>query len=96
MTPASGCDLLPLVQAVHAIGADILHIQDAAGTYGFERAIFLLPLLVRATGWRGKIVITVHEYGWWVVTLGIPPQVVEWLKCGQRSQLVDQMGLLTQ
>jgi len=39
-------DLLLLVQAVHRHRADILHIQHAAGTYGFERAIFLLPLLV--------------------------------------------------
>lgn len=88
------------MQAVHAIGADILHIQDAAGTYGFERAIFLLPLLVRATGWRGKIVITVHEYGWWEwLPLGIPPQVVEWLKMwGQRRSWWDQEDgfLLTQ
>jgi len=56
-----------LVQAVHAIGADILHIQDAAGTYGFERAIFLLP-----PRQSGKIVITVHEYGWGVVTPSRP------------------------
>lgn len=58
-------EMLPLVQAVHATGADILHIHHAAGIYGFERAIFLLPLLLRATGWRGKLVTTVHEYGWW-------------------------------
>lgn len=85
-------DLLPLVQAVHATDADILHIQHAAGTYGFKRAIFLLPLLVRATGWRGKIVTTVHEYGWWEwLPLGIPPQVVEWLKMwGQRRSWWDQ------
>jgi len=67
MTPASGCGdwLLTclLVQAVHAIGADILHIQDAAGTYGFEN---ISPAAASESDrWRGKIVITVHEYGWW-------------------------------
>jgi glycosyltransferase involved in cell wall biosynthesis len=74
-------DLKTLARAVHETGADILHIQHAAGTYGFERAIFLLPLLLRATGWRGKIVTTVHEYGWWEwQPKGIPPQLMEWLK----------------
>ena len=85
-------EMLPLVQAVHATGADILHIQHAAGTYGFERAIFLLPLLLRATGWRGKLVTTVHEYGWWEwQPWGIPPQLVEWLKMwGQRRRWWDR------
>lgn len=73
--------LLPLVQALHTHGVDILHIQHAAGTYGFERAIFLLPLLLKATGWRGKIVTTVHEYGWWEwQPPGISPRLLEWLK----------------
>lgn len=85
-------DLLPLVQAVHDSSADILHIQHAAGTYGFERAIFLLPLLLKVTGWRGKIVTTVHEYGWWEwQPKGIPPQLIEWLKMwGQRRNWWDQ------
>ncbi|MBD2777147.1 glycosyltransferase [Iningainema tapete] len=74
-------DLMSLVQAVHGTKADILHIQHAAGTYGFERAIFLLPLLLKATGYRQPIVTTVHEYGWWEwQPKGIPPQVIEWLK----------------
>jgi len=84
------------VQAVHAIGADILHIQDAAGTYGFERAIFLPAAASESDRWRGKIVITVHEYGWWSGYLGIPPQVVEWLKMGAASGWWDLVGLLTQ
>lgn len=65
-------DMLPLVQAVHATNADILHIQYASANYGFERTILLLPLLLRATGWRSPIVTTVHDYklwrqqhGWW-------------------------------
>lgn len=74
-------DLMSLVQAVHATKADILHIQHAAGTYGFERAIFLLPLLLKATGYRKLIVTTVHEYGWWEwQPKAIPPQLIEWLK----------------
>lgn len=85
-------DLITLARAVHATGADILHIQHAAGSYGFERAIFLLPLLLRATGWRGKIVTTVHEYGWWEwQPKGVSPQVVEWLKMwGQRRGWWDR------
>ncbi len=79
-------DFLSLVPAIQATAADILHIQHAAGTYGFERAIFLLPLLLRATGWHQPIVTTVHEYGWWEwQPKGVPPQMVEWLKTwGQR------------
>jgi hypothetical protein len=49
-------DLLPLVRSLQAIDPDILHIQHAAGTYGFERAIFLLPLLLKMVGWRIPIV----------------------------------------
>jgi glycosyltransferase involved in cell wall biosynthesis len=58
-------NLIPLLQAIHATKADILHIQHAAGTYGFDRSIFLLPLLLRLTGWRAPVVTTIHEYGWW-------------------------------
>lgn len=85
-------DLLPLVKAVHNSRADILHIQHAAGTYGFKRAIFLLPLLLRVTRWRGKIVTTVHEYGWWEwQPQGISPQLIEWLKVwGQRRNWWDR------
>ena len=85
-------DILSLVQAIHATGADILHIQHAAGTYGFERAIFLLPLLLRATGWHTPIVTTVHEYGWWEwQPKGVPSQLMEWLKLwGQRRYWWDR------
>jgi len=51
-----------LVQAICTSNIDLLHIQHAAGTYSFERAIFLLPLL-RLRGWHQPIVTTVHEYG---------------------------------
>ncbi|MFQ4144938.1 glycosyltransferase [Chlorogloeopsis sp. ULAP02] len=74
-------DLMSLVQAVNSIDVDILHIQHAAGTYGFERAIFLLPLLLKTTGYSQPIVTTVHEYGWWEwQPKYLAPQFVEWLK----------------
>lgn len=58
-------DLPALVSAVRRSHVDLLHIQHAAGSYSFRRAIFLLPLLLRASGWRPPIVTTIHEYGWW-------------------------------
>lgn len=57
--------LLPLVRAILRLDTDVLHIQHAAGTYQFQRSLFLLPLLLRAYGYRPPIVTTVHEYGWW-------------------------------
>lgn len=57
--------LLPLVQAILTTPTDILHIQHAAGSYRFERPVFLLPLLLRQAGYRRPIVTTAHEYGWW-------------------------------
>lgn len=74
-------DLIPLVQAIRVTPTDILHIHHAAGTYGFKRAIFLLPLLLKMMGWRKPIVTTVHEYGWWEWQPSfIPPRLWEWLK----------------
>lgn len=74
-------ELKVLVQAVHRTKADLLHIQHAAGTYGFQRAIFLLPLLLRWSGWRAPIVTTIHEYGWWEwQPRFMPPRWLEWLK----------------
>lgn len=92
--------MLPLIQAVHASKADILHIQHAAGTYGFDRSIFLLPLLLKFTGCRAPIVTTVHEYGWWEwQPKRIPPRWLEWLKTwGQQRGWWDREDgfLLTQ
>jgi glycosyltransferase involved in cell wall biosynthesis len=80
-------ELMPLVQAIQATPTDILHIQHAAGTYSFERAIFLLPLLLKLMGWRQPIVTTVHEYGWWEWQPSyIPPRFLEWLKTWGQSQ----------
>jgi len=80
-------DLLPLVRSFQAIDTDILHIQHAAGTYGFERAIFLLPLLLRMLGWRIPMVTTVHEYGWWEWQPSfVPPRLLEWLKTWGQSR----------
>ncbi len=93
-------DLVPLVRSLLATPTDILHIQHAAGTYSFERAIFLLPLLLRMLGWRNPIVTTIHEYGWWEWQPSfVPPQLLEWLKnWGQRRSWWDREDgfLLTQ
>jgi glycosyltransferase involved in cell wall biosynthesis len=93
-------ELWPLVRSIHATNADILHIQHAAGTYGFDRSIFLLPLLLRLTRWRSPIVTTVHEYGWWEwQPSGIPKGLLEWLKeWGQTRRWWDREDgfLLTQ
>jgi glycosyltransferase involved in cell wall biosynthesis len=84
--------LFSLVQAIQTIPTDILHIQHAAGTYSFQRPIFLLPILLRALGYRQPIVTTVHEYGWWEwQPKGIPPKLLEWLKqWGQQHQWWDR------
>jgi glycosyltransferase involved in cell wall biosynthesis len=85
-------DLPALVRALHEGEADILHIQHAAGSYGFKRALFLLPLLLRLTGYRRPIVTTVHEYGWWQwEPPGIPPRLLKTLKSwGQRHEWWDE------
>jgi glycosyltransferase involved in cell wall biosynthesis len=62
-------DLPALVRAVRSAerdwGADLLHVQHAGGTYGFRRAVFFLPPLLRAAGVRLPLVTTAHEYAWW-------------------------------
>jgi polysaccharide biosynthesis protein PslF len=92
--------LIPLVRAVQTCGADLLHIQHAAGTYRFERSIFLLPLLLRWSGWRKPIITTVHEYGWWEWHPPLIPKTwLEWLKeWGQQRSWWDREDgfLLTQ
>jgi len=54
---------LPL--ALRRVAPDILHIQHAAGSFDFQRAIFWLIPALRLSGWRRPIVVTLHEYGWW-------------------------------
>jgi glycosyltransferase involved in cell wall biosynthesis len=85
-------NLLPLIQAIHNTKADILHIQHAAGTYGFDRAIFLLPVLLRLSGWQKPIIATIHEYGWWEwQPKWIPQLFLERLKTwGQNHQWWDR------
>ena len=51
-------DLPALVRAVRGERADVIHIQHAAGAYGFKRAVFFLPPL-GAGGWGGM------PYGAW-------------------------------
>ncbi len=58
-------ELPRLVRAIHTSGVDLLHIQHAAGTYQFDRSLFLFPFLLRMSRWRRPIVTTIHEYGWW-------------------------------
>jgi glycosyltransferase involved in cell wall biosynthesis len=93
-------ELLALVQSIHQINPDLLHIQHAAGTYGFDRSIFLLPLLLRLSGWRASIVATLHEYGWWEWQPRLLPALpLEWLKqWGQQQGWWDREDgfLLTQ
>ena len=88
-------DLPALVRGVgEAVreGAEVVHVQHAAGTYGFKRAVFFLPPLLRAAGVRVPIVTTVHEYAWWEwEPPGFPPALVEAVKTwGQRRGLWDR------
>ena len=79
-------DLPALVRAVCRSEPDVIHVQHAAGAYGFKRAVFFLPPLLRAAGCRAPLVTTVHEYGWWEwEPRGVPPGAIEALKTwGQR------------
>ncbi len=89
-------DLPALVRAVAGaardVTADVIHIQHAAGTYGFKRALFFLPPLLRAAGVRAPLVTTVHEYAWWEwEPRFVPPKALEALKTwGQRRGVWDR------
>jgi len=73
--------LIPLVHRILQTPTDILHIQHAAGSYRFERSVFLLPMLLRLMGDRRPIVTTAHEYGWWEwEPQWLPIAWLEWLK----------------
>jgi polysaccharide biosynthesis protein PslF len=84
--------LLPLIRALLSHPTDLLHIQHAAGSYGFERSIFLLPLLLRSLGYQPPIVTTAHEYGWWEwQPRWIPSGLLEFAKTwGQRRNWWDR------
>ena len=79
-------DLPALVRAVCRAEPEVIHVQHAAGAYGFKRAVFFLPPLLRAAGCRAPLVTTVHEYGWWEwEPRGVPRGAIEALKrWGQR------------
>lgn len=85
-------DLKALVRAVRDSGADALHIQYHPRIYGYRSAILLLPLLLRLSGWRSPIIVTVHEYGSWEwQTQALPAQISGWLKqWGQQRQWWDR------
>ena len=72
--------------------ADVIHIQHAAGTYGFKRAVFFLPPLLRAARVHAPLVTTVHEYDWWEwEPRFVPRRALEALKqWGQRRGLWDR------
>jgi len=73
--------LVPLVRKILQTPSDILHIQHAAGSYRFERPVFLLPLLLWLAGDRRPLVTTAHEYGWWEWEPNwFPASWLEWLK----------------
>jgi len=57
--------LASLPAALRRVSPHILHIQHAAGSFDFRRAVFWLIPALRLTGWRRPIVVTLHEYGWW-------------------------------
>lgn len=92
-------DLPALVRAARRAeegwGADLLHVQHAGGTYGFRRAVFLLPPLLRAAGVprvRFPLVTTAHEYAWWeweprFVPKGLLEAAKTW---GQKRALWDR------
>ncbi len=80
-------DLPALVRAVRRAKPDVIHVQHAAGAYGFKRAVFFLPPLLRAAGCGAPLVTTVHEYGWWEwEPRGVPPGAVEALKTWGQSR----------
>jgi polysaccharide biosynthesis protein PslF len=85
-------DLPALVRAVRQAKPDLIHVQHAAGAYGFKRAVFFLPLLLRAAGCSAPLVTTIHEYGWWEwEPRGVPPGAIEALKTwGQRRGMWDR------
>ncbi len=80
-------DLPALVRAVRQAKPEVIHVQHAAGAYGFKRAVFFLPPLLRAAGCNAPLVTTVHEYGWWEwEPRGVPPGAVEALKIWGQSR----------
>ncbi len=85
-------DLPVLARAVRRAKPDVIHVQHAAGAYGFKRAVFFLPPLLRAAGCNAPLVTTVHEYGWWEwEPRGVPPRAIEALKTwGQRRGTWDR------
>jgi len=57
--------LLALPAALVRLRPDVLHIQHAAGSFGYRRMVLWLPALLRAVFPGLRLAVTAHEYGWW-------------------------------
>ncbi len=53
---------------------DVLHIQHAAGSFGYRRPVLWLPAVLRAAVPGLRLAVTAHEYGWWEWR----PRLLEW------------------
>jgi hypothetical protein len=87
-------DLKALVKAIWDSGAKALHVQYHPRIYGYQSAILFLPLLLRLSGWRSPIIVTVHEYGSWEWQAQTSPsRISAWLKqWGQQRQWWNREG----
>jgi len=63
-----------LVRWVLRLGPDVVHIQHSPPSFGYRRGQLLLPLVLRLAGWRGPVVVTMHEYGMWDVKSRFVPE----------------------
>lgn len=65
-----------LTRALRDFDADIVHVQQAPGSYGFHRGVAFLPLLWSLFGDRRPLVTTLHEYGGWDWRVANLPEAV--------------------
>lgn len=57
--------LVALPAALVRLRPDVLHLQHAAGSFGYRRPVLWLPALLRAAMPGLRLAVTAHEYGWW-------------------------------
>ncbi|MCL6430326.1 MAG: glycosyltransferase [Anaerolineae bacterium] len=75
VTPDWGRALLAALPAeLVRLRPDVLHIQHAAGSFGYRRPVLWLPTVLRAAVPRLRVAVTAHEYGWWEWH----PRLLEW------------------